>query len=265
MSFKLFLFVALVLFSCKKGNKDSSSLVIGHGGMGVQFSGSIFHDNSKEAFDLALSLNGCDGIEIDVRLSKDGDLWAYHDNDLKQETDLDGCIEESTFEQLNGTKYKGFGGEKLIRLIDLKLTTNNKIILLDIHADNACSGGVSNMQSYIAALNNLPSELKDPSRVRMIVSNQDWIPHFLNEGYSVLFNSPVTEEIDAIFNSFPATSGAVIQNDKIEKPQVDNYLQAGKSVYIFAVRSPKALKEVSVKNPTGVMSDDVQGAILQFK
>ena len=49
----------------------------GHAGMGMDIAYSIYHDNSEEAIDLALSLPSINGVEMDVRMSKDGTLWLY--------------------------------------------------------------------------------------------------------------------------------------------------------------------------------------------
>lgn len=47
------------------------------------------------AFDLAASL-GVDGFELDVRLSKDGEVMVHHDRRLDRTTSLSGPIEERT-------------------------------------------------------------------------------------------------------------------------------------------------------------------------
>ncbi len=254
-----------MLFSCKKATDDSLILVAGHAGMGLEFSGSVYHDNSKEAFQLALDIDGCDGIEMDVRLSKDGDLWAFHDDDLKKETDKDGCVEDKYFSDLDGTKYKGFGSEKLTRLKDMNLSTNDKRIFMDIKHSNACTGSIHDVNTYLAAINDLPDYYKNPSRVRMVVSNPDWIPAFLSAGFTVLYANDDLANINNLLELYPATTGIVIKNGTISKDEVRKYLNQNKSVYIFEVRSPKKLKEVRDKNPTGVFSDDVQSAVLEMK
>lgn len=265
MKCSFFIVVFWIFFSCEKTKDDSQILVLGHAGMGLNFSGSIYHDNSQEAFQLALDIEGCDGIEMDVRLSKDGDLWAFHDDNLKKETDNDGCIEEKYFSDLNGTKYKGTGSEKLMRLKDLGLTTNDKRIFMDIKHSNACAGTIHDVNAYISAIHELPSYFQNASRVRMVVSNADWIPAFLAEGFTVLYASDDMTDVDQVLQLYPNLSGVVVKNASISSDQVQTYLSQNKSVYIFEVRSPKKLKEVRKKKPTGVMSDDVQSAVLEMK
>lgn len=72
------------------------------------------------AFDRALAL-GADGVELDVRLSKDGEVVVVHDDDLARTTDRRGPIAGLTadelarvdagarFEQAGGTPFRGQG------------------------------------------------------------------------------------------------------------------------------------------------------------
>ncbi len=254
----------LLFFSCQKKADLSAVKVIGHGGMGLDFQGSVYHDNSEEAFSLALDLAGCDGIEMDVRLSADGDLWAFHDEVLDAETDNQGCIENKTFNELNGSRYKGLGGEKLKRLKDMQLELQGKLLFLDVKHFNACTQSVVDLSSYLLALNELPEYYHYSSSLLLVTSNPSWIPDLLLAGYSVLFSSDVESEIDAVFQTNPTINGVVIKNKSVSKSQISAYREAGKSVYLYEVRSPKKLKEAGIKCPDGVMSDDVQSAILEY-
>ncbi len=265
MKFRIWMVVLVLLISCNKETDETPILVIGHGGMGLEFSGSIYHDNSKEAFDLALDIHGVDGIEMDVRLSADGDLWAFHDDDLKKETNKEGCIENMTFDQLNGTKYKGTGSEVLKRLVDMDLNSNGKRIFLDIKHYNACNGTIHDVNDFVSALLDLPAYYQNASLVRIVTSNKDWIPVLISAGFSVVYSSDIAGSIDAVFQDYPETIGMAIKNQSVTKNQVAKYMEQGKAVYIYEVRSPKKLKEAGNKLPTGVMSDDVQGAVLEYK
>ncbi len=265
MSYKILFFFILVLFSCKKDAEPSSILVLGHGGMGLEFSGSVYHDNSEEAFNLAYDIKECDGVEMDVRLSADGDLWAFHDEQLDEETNLSSCIETKSFGELAEGKYEGVSSEKLKRLKDMSLNVGEKRLFLDIKHYNACDKTVHNVNDFLSAMNDLPSIYQKTSQVRVVLGNAAWIPDFLAAGYHVLFASEVESEISSVFSLYPDVKGVVIKNDNVSETQVTNFLSQGKTVYIFEVRSPKKLKEAHKKNPTGVMSDDVQSAILEYK
>src|SRR5262245_45061418 len=52
-------------------------------------------ENTLEAFELARTA-GADGIELDVRLDRDGTAVVFHDSDLQRLCDRPGCIEDLT-------------------------------------------------------------------------------------------------------------------------------------------------------------------------
>ena len=68
--------------------------IIAHRG----FSG-IYPENTMLAFRKAIEI-GADGIELDVHLSKDGQVMIIHDEALKRTTGLDGVISDYTREEL---------------------------------------------------------------------------------------------------------------------------------------------------------------------
>ncbi len=261
---KLILLSLLVLFSCQK--KEATTVqVIGHAGMGLQFSGSVYHDNSAEAFDLALNMKGCDGIEMDVRMSIDGDLWAFHDENLTTETNASGCLESKTYPELSEIKYKGFGKERLSRLKDLHIPNDEKVLFLDLKHLNACTGQIHDENDFVDALGDFTSSVTNKERIRLVTSNPEWIFTLLSTGLPVYFSGDEESENSQVIQNFPQISGLVIKNSAVSKERVNQYQNQGFSVYLYEVRSPKALKEVRSKNPTGVMSDDVQGAIVELK
>lgn len=62
-------------------------------------------ENSMAAFQAALK-NGC-GIELDVHLTRDGELAVVHDSDLRRVTGQPGIVEELTVSQLSGYHLEG--------------------------------------------------------------------------------------------------------------------------------------------------------------
>jgi|SRR5690554_580318 len=120
----LVLFVTTsLLLSCRKNDFDINNLnnnkvsAIGHAGMGI---GHTYPMNSLESILNALNL-GADGTEIDVQMTKDGILVAFHDFNLEESTNLSGHIYEKTWEELEGARfsYAHYGDYQLIRLDDV--------------------------------------------------------------------------------------------------------------------------------------------------
>ncbi|MES2629032.1 MAG: glycerophosphodiester phosphodiesterase family protein [Bacteroidota bacterium] len=96
-----------ILFSCKKEkfdvqNLNGESLAIGHGGMGIGYS---YPMNSYESIRYALEI-GADGVEIDVDMTSDGVLVAYHDGDLSEATNGSGAIYEKKWSDINQLRFK---------------------------------------------------------------------------------------------------------------------------------------------------------------
>ena len=95
--------IVLMFLSCKKIEGSSIKIeLIGHAGMGLNTVSAVYHNNSKESIQMALSTSGVNAVEIDVQLSKSGSLWAYHDNKLEHSTYTSGCIASLTDEELSG-------------------------------------------------------------------------------------------------------------------------------------------------------------------
>lgn len=98
-------FILLVsLFACTKDNDyyTSDTKIIGHGGMG------IYHDyplNSFEAISLALE-KGVDGVEIDVQMTKDRVLVAYHDEEFEEHMKVQGAIHDYVWRDIKDVQYE---------------------------------------------------------------------------------------------------------------------------------------------------------------
>lgn len=105
--FPFFLFLIFISYSCHTEHfeienlNDNKIMVLGHGGMG---SGLTHPTNTLESISECLSL-GADGTEIDVQLSKDGVLIAFHDRDLKDNTNLEGIINDYNWSEIKDAKY----------------------------------------------------------------------------------------------------------------------------------------------------------------
>lgn len=63
-------------------------------------------ENTLEAFELARTA-GADGIELDVRLDRDGNVVVFHDRDLQRLCGRPGCIEELTAAERKELRVRG--------------------------------------------------------------------------------------------------------------------------------------------------------------
>lgn len=63
-------------------------------------------ENTFSAFYLGLEM-GVDGIETDVRMTRDGKLVLFHDGVLDRVTDRSGAFHDVSYEQLKAMKITG--------------------------------------------------------------------------------------------------------------------------------------------------------------
>ena len=73
-------------------------------------------ENTIEAFSLAIEM-GADGIELDVHLSKDGEIVVAHDERLERVSDGKGYIKDHTLSELKALNFnKPFPGSPVCRI-----------------------------------------------------------------------------------------------------------------------------------------------------
>lgn len=254
----------VILVACKKKADFSSVEVYGHAGMGLNIQNSLYHDNSEEAVELALGIEGCDGVEVDVQLSSDGELWLYHDYDLSDNTNGTSCIPESNSEELSDLYYTTFAKEKLILLDDLSSENlSNKTIFLDLRHLNACSGQFVSKDVLLTAL--LSNDfVTDPSiEVWCVLANPAWINDFHIAGLKILFSAAGSASYTDVINSYPNLEGIVVKNSETTKEDVNQLHALGKKVFIFEIRSPKGIRSALKKFPDGVITDDIRTTLIE--
>lgn len=59
-----------------------------------------YPENTLEAFEAAAKIEGIKGIELDVQLTKDGQVVVFHDENVKRVTDGDKNVQDYTLEEL---------------------------------------------------------------------------------------------------------------------------------------------------------------------
>lgn len=114
-----YLTLAIASTGCSKTNTiySDATKVIGHGGMG------IVHDYPMNTFEaIAFALNkGTDGVEIDVQMTADSVLVAYHHERLEEDMKIKGSIFEKSWSKIRNEVYKEliFSDYGLVSLDDI--------------------------------------------------------------------------------------------------------------------------------------------------
>ncbi len=101
--------------------------IIAHRGFSANYP-----ENTLLAFEKALEA-GADGIETDLRLSRDNEIVLFHDDTLLQMTGQEGRVETSTLSELKRCEV---GGEKIATLDELLSLVKGKLtVVLEIKYD----------------------------------------------------------------------------------------------------------------------------------
>ena len=256
---KYLFFFLIISFSCKKNTDFNSVKLIGHAGMGISIQNSFYHDNSSESINLALSINGCDGVEVDVQISLDTSAWLYHDAYLESETNISGFISHKYDDELHHAKYKSIHHEKMIPLKDLNSKNlKNRSLLLDIKNYNNINTSI-----IIDALNKVDFIFLPDIDLKIIINKYDEITSFINSGFHVICEIQHFNEYDDLLSQYPDIDGFAIKNKAINSSQVEEIKQSGKEIYLFEVRAPKSIRNALLKFSTAVITDDLRATILE--
>jgi glycerophosphoryl diester phosphodiesterase len=259
MRFNCFICIVFIFLSCSKKEDFTSIKIIGHAGNGLNISNSMYHDNSKKSIELALSQNGCDGVEIDVQLSKDGTAWLFHDECLKEDTGLDACINSISDNEILDLSYKHFNNEKLLHLN--KLVVKGKTLFLDLKHYNYCKNEVVDLNQVIKELN-LFRSINSSCKIYIITNYKNWIKPLKQENFEMCFAPSLNENLDILISDYGVNS-LIFKNKEISNQKM-NYLRSKNiKITIFEVRSPKGIRNALNKHPDYLISDDVKATIVE--
>lgn len=261
MRFKLIVLIAL-LFSCRK-DKYSSVSIFGHAGNGMTIQNSIYHDNSLESIQFALETEGVFGVEIDVQLSKDGDLWLFHDGHLDAETNSTGCISEKLSEELLDVHYKTINKERLVQLRDLPLNSfSGKTLLIDVKYFNDCAGEDIDVPVFINELESITANFPQVNFV-ILSKSKYWVSAFQNAGFEVYYEMESLSEYESLISSGIHCEGFILKNSSCSVDDVAFLRQNDKKVIIFDMRAPKPIRQALKKMPDGIITDDIGAALIE--
>jgi glycerophosphoryl diester phosphodiesterase len=269
----LFCLIVSIISACEKEEFNTINLngnritVLGHGGMGVA---SAYPMNSFESIAYALNL-GVDGSEIDVQMTKDSVLVAYHNDDLSSNTNLKGPINSLNWDEIKYAKYTTtpyldysiISLEQLFSNIeniqkykftfDCKLYTNN-------------NNKSQFQESYINAVINLLQKHQIENNVYIESQSVEFLKLFRNKKpYYKLFIYPSSFQSGLDIALSLGLYGITISTRNITKEQIEIAHDNNLLVAIWNTHSESDNIEAIKKNPDFIQTDKVKNLIKLLK
>lgn len=244
------LLLLLFIGACSKNNL-SETQVFGHGATGLQVASAIYHDNTIQAIDYALSLPNCKGVELDVRMDAEGQLWLFHDETLELETNLEGKVESLNTQELEQGHYSTLKKESLAKLNSETLQILGKgYTFLDLKTGEL--GVLNEFKSALTSLN------LDTSKTALIVSSWTMFELFKDDFQVFLSINSLGDLTNAMLENQPSLRGICIRNNQITMEEVNFMKSIHKQVIIYEVRSPKGIKNALQKQAKYLLTDDLK-------
>jgi glycerophosphoryl diester phosphodiesterase len=260
------IFITLVLsYSCSKYSEPINNLnngkieKFGHAGMGI---GQNVPMNSEESLVECLN-NKMDGTELDVQLTKDSVLVAFHDSNLDEKTNKSGLISTHTWQELSDCYY------------DYQINTRYKLVRLDeLFATELFR---SKKFAFDIKLYSETSDLdyinRFARRLSAFLLSENLIDRCIIESSSTLFLDLLNQE-NSSFNLlyYPGTNfddvfliatthnydGITISTDQITKADVEKAHENNLLIVTWNTHSKKRNKEAVAKHPDYIETDEVK-------
>jgi len=253
------LLIAAALTSCGSfPSKDSIQnlegnkiIILGHGGMGSR---ALVPMNTRASFQDCFDLNP-DGTELDVQMTKDGVMVAYHGSELFGTTECFGPIEDCDWEVIEDCNYKAWSVEKEILTLETVLDEfgdPGRIFSFDLKM-NTAGKPVQKLvsQKLFATISKYPD-------LRFLIEATDY--RFLESIDSIPQNAELFyygNDADlAIDRALKAgLAGISINYRKISKKQVEQAHNLGHKVMVWGSNTAAGNKEAANLSPDIIQTD----------
>ena len=230
---------------------------MGHGGMGIA---SLYPMNSLESLKKCFA-TGADGTELDVQMTKDSVLVAFHDEYLDKSTNGEGQIFTKTWDELKALSYSSppFMNYALINLDELFLSLDNPsqyTFFLDCKLFNP-----DNSTAYLQRFSNALSKLMDTHQLKQVyieLRRPDMMAYLKNQrpDWSI-FSVNDFEAAYALVKKYKL-NGISIAIDKITKAQIEQAHAEGILISVYRTRSRSSTIEAIEKNVDFIQSDKLK-------
>jgi glycerophosphoryl diester phosphodiesterase len=255
------LLCAIVFLSCKRIDDPfiSNVSILGHAGMGHS---SQYPMNSLESVLSAFALN-VDGVEIDVQMTKDSVLIAYHEEQLQLNTTGSGWISENTWAAVSQTYFTDYPHAKYrIRTLDeiAAVVKNYPGAILNLDLKQLGPGtDEAYKQRFVRKLNDFASRMQLGERLVFSTADTALIDllHADNPYYKILLY--VNDMAAAKAYSKPGNvQGVLIRNSNVNSIEAEIVNQSNWRLWVWAVRDAKDVRNAVAKKSNYIIADNVR-------
>lgn len=268
-----YIVVILSLFSCSKEHYSISNIngneidVLGHGGMGYN---SSYPMNSLESLMHAVN-SGANGTEMDVQLTKDSILIAFHDHSLDENTTGTGKVADNNWDEISTVQYdqRPFGNYKLTKIKDVISNIQDlkgHSLTFDCKVYPSGDNSDQHIKIFAEQIKAIFSEYDLYGVVIIEASNIDFIDELrsIDPNIRILFY-PDTFEQGYQTALDHGLHGITISMHKITKEQIEMAHNSGLYVTIWQARTRKNNIEAIQMSPDMIQSDRLNHLIRELK
>lgn len=209
---------------------EKAYLGIAHRGLHNQ----EFTENGLKAFQNAIDHDLA--FELDIHLSKDGELVVCHDSDLVRTTGKQGIIEELTLKEIKNN-YRLLDGEEVPTFKEvLALNQEKEIIVTELKTYK------DNWRPLAKKAKEVLSSVKNPKKIIMISFDPRallWMGHRYQRQLLICKEQEWTWKLRHFFDSVDIDATMVKEN------RVQKYRKHGNIVNVWTIGNETSLKEVS--------------------
>lgn len=217
-------------------------------------------ENTMVAFQKAVELSA-DGIEFDVKCSKDGEMVIIHDQSLERTTNGHGRVNETNLKDLRnldaGSSFSSeFAGEKIPILSEV-LEEFSKRLLINIELTNyaSISDGLANKAAHLVK--------------QMGVENRVFFSSF--HPYNLFITRRILPNVSVALLALPGKKGWIFRSNlmrwlspdlihpfylDVDKRFIEKQHKKNRKVNVWTVNTETQIKKFLKDNVDGLITDD---------
>lgn len=255
-----------MLVSCERQTliqENSNVLALGSGGMGIT---NLYPMNSYESILQCLNL-GADGTEIDVQMTKDSVLVAFHDDDLSASTEMEGAINSYTWAELNDLSYNAgpytdFGLVRLDTLFGKLDNLEEYIFSFDCKLIAAPGNYDPFIRAYVRQIVELVDGFGMEENVLIESGDSYFLEYFksVKNDYNFYINDPSFETAITTAKDL-GLAGIIMDADNITAGEIDEAHEKGLYVQVWGTDNKGQNIDAINKGPDYIQANDIKSLV----